>query len=533
MIAGGYQQGGAAGAISGGLGGATAALALGAGPWGAVAAGLGAAILSFFGGEKEDLPWTNVQYIGPGASWAGGERGIATRGQEMTAREDKIASMAIGATYRDLNRRWRDLIRSFQDLELFDHIRDLPEIIDEEFQMTAKEFETWLKESKLPTMFQHTYGKALRMGLRDLGMTGEAIKNMFAELRDMPGTERLDALNALVAGLRAAGELLKMDFAEIEGRAGETMMDQFARFAEEAGKQMELLTAGWEDMSITDRAQDLEKVSQIFESFTQTAMQAIQQLDAMARQLNSQFEGMIRGFETRGMEAPDLWEYLEAEYKRYQRLLQETDDPALIVEYSNRLAAILQQASGLIPDETWFEQAGTTGMTWQEWFIQMTRGAQEAADEAIQEQRARIEDTYEQMFAGFDDITQRFHDLAAGPVDGAGDALDGLGESADGARDALDLLRNELENLHGKSAQEPNPTSASSKSSVSLAVAAPQPPTINNNVYVEPPEPPAVIVNINGSLSQLDARIETAVVQYNKAMRAAAGKAVSSKGALS
>jgi tape measure domain-containing protein len=495
MMAGGFAQGGAQGAISGGLGGATFAAALGAGPWGIAAAGLGAAILSMFGGKDEEPPRTMARYIGPGAAWQGGAAGIWTRDQGMTAEQDRVASLAIGSTYREINEQWRDLTREFKDLELWDFLRDMPTIINETFEdMDVREFQTYLAEDKLPTMFRQTYGKILRRGLRNLGFAGEAFDNLMAEIRDMPGTERIEGLTALVRALRDTQELLTMDFDELSARAGENFMDEFLRWTGEAGEAMDNLTGGWDEMNITERAQDLEQIGQIFQDVTENTIQMLRQLDAMSRTLKNQFDALIEDFTTRGMSDEELWGYLEGRYNYYKQLMETTDDPNLILEYSQRMIDIMSQASGLLTDEQWLGTAGDTGMTFQEWFTQLAEGAQAAADAALEEQRTRIENVYNSLYDQLEVTRQEFVDLA-GTTDPVTTGFGNLGDAALDLEGAFRRVEDVINNFPGLADGGNTAKSA----------------TLEANIVVEAPDPPVVNVTVAGSLAALEPMISAAV----------------------
>jgi hypothetical protein len=400
MIGQSTQEGGWGGALTGAMGGAMVGL-----PWAVATGGLSVVvgaivggIIGYFSGGGDTRPTTSVSYIGPGMAWNRGETGITTTGQEMSAREDRLLTMAIGQLYRGIAGQWREMLRGFGDSELFDLLREAPTIVDESFRMTAQELEAWLAEDQLPRLFQRQYREAIRAGLRDLDMAGPAITQMFAELRDMPGTERMDALVSLVTALVAFSDALAMDWEALTVEAGKGPMDVWIDSMGEAGDAMALLTTGWEDMRLIDRAADLEQIGNIFGQVTQSTIVMLRALEQIARTLDAAFGQTIEGFTTRGMSEDELWGYYEERYNYYNTLMQQTDDPNLILEYTQQMLRILNLASGMLTNEQWLAPAGGTGMTWQEWFLSVTESAQTAADEAVQNQIDRAQEVYDQLW---------------------------------------------------------------------------------------------------------------------------------------
>jgi hypothetical protein len=204
----------------------------------------------------------------------------------------------------------------------------------------------------------------------------------------------------------------------------------------DAGIAMELLTAGWEDMSLVDRAADLEQIGGIFEAVTQSTIGMLRQLEQIARSLDTMFAATIEGFTTRGMDEDALWAYYNERYNYYNNLLQTTDDPNLILEYTQQMLRILNSASGMLTDEQWLAMAGDTGMTFQEWFLMVTGNAQQAADDAVQEQQDAIQAQYDILWNQMTTTTDRFFALSD-VIEPVVVALDPLPDLLDRFSDAL------------------------------------------------------------------------------------------------
>ena len=430
MVYQGAQQGGTAGVLTGAMGGAMAGVSFG--PWGAVIGAVVGGLAAYFGQSDEAVPTTNVRAVGGGS----GRFGITTTDQGLTAHGDRAVSQALGSVYRGLANSWRDMLRGMGDSELFDLLREMPAVVHESFDMSAQALTQWLSEDKLPRLFQQQYGRAIRTGLRNLGMTSDAMEGLFDEIRRMPGTERLAALNSVIAALRISSEMIAMDWGAINVEAGKTPVEQWTDDMVDAGSAMELLTAGWEDMSLVDRAADLEQIGGIFETVTQSTIGMLQQLEQIARSLDAMFAATVEGFTTRGMDEDALWAYYNERYNYYNNLLQTTDDPNLILEYTQQMLGILNNASGMLTDEQWQAMAGGTGMTWQEWFLSVTGGAQEAADAAVQEQQDAIQAQYDILWNQMTATTDRFNILTEA-VEPVVVALDPIPDLLDQFSDAL------------------------------------------------------------------------------------------------
>jgi hypothetical protein len=181
-------------------------------------------------------------------------------------------------------------------------------------------------------------------------------------------------------------------------------------------------------------------------------------------------------------------------------------------------------------------------MSWQDWFITITQGAQAAADEALAEQRARVQETYDELYNQLATTTDYFGTLspeiegAASAADDLSTSLDDLGLEADDLAGKFQNLAEQLENGTFTGAAKSSITAKEggegNVSSLNLSVATPS-TFVKNNVYVEAPPPPNVIVNVSGSFAALQARVEYEVQRQLASAAATVNKTATSKGVLS
>ena len=223
----------------------------------------------------------------------------------------------------------------------------------------------------------------------------------------------------------------------------------------------------------------------------------LQQLEQISRALDTMFEATIEGFTTRGLDEDALWDYYQERYNYYNNLLQTTDDPSLIIEYTQQMLRILNNASGMLTDEQWQEMAGGTGMTWQEWFLSVTADAQDAADAAVATQNERIQEQWEILWAQMDETTNTFYSLSEvidpviPPLEELPNLLDDFGFAL---IRATELLSDDGGNKSADSGTE-------------------------------------VIVNISGGVAALKPMVKTEVINYSNSMRNDLRRRVTKKGA--
>ena len=470
---------------------------------GAVIGAIVGGVAAVLAGGKEDPAITNLRLSEGGVS-------MVTRGQQASARDERVVEMQVHRLYRDMNAQWRDALRMFADSDLFGFLRDMPRLDLELEDMTMSEVEAWLRESKLPQMFQSRYGRAIRTGLQSLGMSLEGINAVFDELKAMPGSERAEALGTVIQAFKGIQDLLEMDFGALQDRVGQTVFDDYLQQMDLAADAMDNMTLGWEEMSLTERAEDLLAIGGIFEAVTRDTMVMLAALEQISKQLTAMFEQTIEGFTTRGMEDEDLWGHLEDRFNYYNNLLQNTDDPELILEYTNALLGILRQAGGMLTDEQWLEQAGNTGQTWQEWFLHMTAQLQTEAEEAVQALEDQIRERYEALYGQVERITSDFDSLGLAVED----TLIPFGELPPHLWDLLDVLDRFVLRFS-------DDTPGGGLKSETLAS-----PQVQVNVSA-----PTVIVKISGSIAALKPMIKTEVVNYTNSLRNNLRKRVTKRGA--
>lgn len=507
MIINANQQGGWGGAIQGAMGGASMGM-----PW-AVATGgvsmiIGAIVgglAGYFGGSEAPTPTTTFGYSPNTGAY------MDAQDQEETAQKIQVFTQAITVTYRKIEKDWRDTLRLFDDPSLFQGIGDAVGMMRKEWDMSMQDLTTWLTQSKLPTEFQHRYQNMVKKGLRNLGLTVDSANEVFKIIRELPGDQRLDALRSVINALVVVRDLLEVDFAALEFQMDRSFVDEFVESMEDVSVSMAMLTTGWEDMDLVERAGDLEQIGQLFQGVLDATKNALNQIDQIIKQLETSFADLRESFETKGMENEDLYSYYESQYNKYAALLANTDDPVLIAEYAQRMTRYMALAADMIDPEQWKgEYPGGEGETYQEWYLKELARLEELALAAENAQRERIQEQYDSLYAQLEFIRSQY-EVFGGAIEETTIAIVDMGGAARAVADILHRLPDGTDEGDNKSLVTTSAASTSSSTTKSSAIDPLSQIIIN---------PPQVIVNISGSLGGLRPMVQSLIREATTVRRA-------------
>jgi len=414
MVYSGYQQGGAGGALQGMMGGFMAGLALGNPITGVIGAVIGGLAAYFGGGGEHPESIVSVH--------EGGRTNVSTRGgQGVSPEEAEAWEREISNLYRQMFLGFRAALREFRDAALFDLVGEMPDFEGQSWlDMTIGELGKWLGEVKLPDLFQSQFGEAITTGLENLGMTGDAIEEFWREIGELGGDERLDAMTRFISTLRTINDL-------IEDSAWESLWEEartdvvtgFIQQLSEVGDQLDLLSAGWENMDLLSRAAEVEQIGDLFESALDGVIQMLQTIDAMRVNISASWDAFRESMTLADLEGntEGLRQYYQDQIDYWMQQLGEADTLEELQTAQDNLMRYMNALAGVVPLTEPMDVMGW-GQTWGEYLS-------EIADEIEALAQARLDEIEDTVQAAWDALVTNLYTARDALTDFA-DMLDGI-----------------------------------------------------------------------------------------------------------
>jgi tape measure domain-containing protein len=406
MILGGAQQGGAAGALSGMMGGAMAGFQLGTTVFpgigsvvGTVVGAVVGGLIGLFGGGGKKTPWFESKWDPTRGFQVGREKYGGFTGEEQEVWERNMDRLL-----RETELAYKYLLRLFEMPELFDLVEALEGFDFGRTEMSPQEFAKWLQDVWIPEQMDTMFGQALRGGLEAYGMNLPSIEAVFAELGKMPGEERVQALETLIRAIKGARELLDTSFADLQARLE---MDTMALFGEQMTDMfdaIQLLQTGWDDMSLFERARDLETIGQIFEQITDNTLMMLRQIQTMSESINRSFDRMREDITLEGKDPYEIAHYAMDQVQTLMEQLGQATSPEQVGQITAEIQRYLQmlRGSGVNLEATF----GITDPTeWKEYILSTIDQAQALANERLQVMEDLVRQRYEETRDAFEAAT--------------------------------------------------------------------------------------------------------------------------------
>lgn len=301
--------------------------------------------------EPGDNPTTTIE-----TTTTGGR--VETRDQGSTAEQRQMFLQEVLSIQNNMRESFRAALMVFRDASLFDLVtpfQGIPlvggppgeNLLPGERQGSMEQVLRQLGEVELPETFQQDFAVAFQTGLENLGLAARGIEQLGEEIANLPWDERLAALMTVASALRKIKDLSEID------PMTEISMDSMAQFADymaDAGDNVALLSAGWENMSIAERAGELEKIGDIWADVLSNALQILGQLDQMQKQINATFDNAIESIRMGEMTTGGRRDYLTGRIDAGMADLRAADSAEEIqaavddvFKYINMLAQVLQE----------------------------------------------------------------------------------------------------------------------------------------------------------------------------------------------
>lgn len=410
----GQQQGGLMGFLSGGLGGASIALAAGmTNPIGIVAIGIAAGLAALFGSKEKETPWFDPNFTGEG--WqvqdSGGHLGMTHEKRELWARDMNYLTDTTEQAYRQL-------LELFNSPELFDLVGTLDSMDFAKWEGQPQEFAQWIEDVWLPEQFEGMFGPAIRQGLEDLpiGLSSGAIDAFFDAITDMPGPERIQAMTQFIETMIVANDYL-VGFAQLQEKFDRSVMDQYAEAMSGASDQIVTLMADWDNLNILERGDQLARIGTVWQGVLQVTEQQLGALKNLAESIDMTFSGAIENIQVSEMNPQQQATYAVSRLNELYDLLGRASTPEQVEQFTNEMMKYIQmiQSSGIDMEALtpYLGITGTEGATqsMNDWLIEYMTAANEAAQDKVQFFIDETQEHYDRLYSTIEDLILSFTDL--------------------------------------------------------------------------------------------------------------------------
>jgi tape measure domain-containing protein len=400
------------GAISGAMAG------IGTGPGAAVFAAIGAlagGVMSLFSGSP-DVPRTQAIISPYGTS-------SQFKDQGMEYEQTKQFNAQIQSLYKKFDKGYRGILQLFEDIDLYDLVGDVVEVATGWMEMSADQFTGWLQDVKLPEIFDSRYFAAISKGLEDLGVARGISETVFREIAKLSGEDRVAALHSFVQAVKILSDIVnEYDWGGILNSIDETPMVQYINFMNETVDKVDLITAAWDNMGLTERAEDVETIGGLFDNALSTTITLLRQIDSISQTIAAQVSTAQENLALRTMAPADQGKYYVDRINDLFADLGEATDPGMIQQISGQILNYINSLSGLFSDEelnallgdwasmgsfdnpgmeAWIRDLlGDTGDgTVQDWLTRMFEDLDTLAQERLDLARDEAQSVYDELYA--------------------------------------------------------------------------------------------------------------------------------------
>lgn len=439
MMYAGYQQGGSAGMFSGAMGGAMTGFAIGAamtkaalagasaGPIGmAIGAVVGAALAYFGGGGSAESPHVRARYTTGGdfgsLTWGEGFQVYGSGGHlGFSDEERRIWEKEMNAAKDAMYMQYREALQAFGMPDLYGMLKDAFEAQDfGKFEGSQKELAEWLAKEWIPGQLDTIFGDAFRAGFAEFGMSDEAIGALFEELSNLEGKARIEQLTQFVKVVREASEFLLKDWEALKADLEKTSFQDYLDTMDEATDQMNLLADGWEDLSLLQRADELEKIGDVFEAVMKDTLDMLRKIEAVSKSVRDSWAAMVEGIEMEMMSPQETHSYL---YRKVQELMEQlrgAESPEAVEEITRQLQRYMGMIRQNVDLEALVDPMGWFGdeRNWGEYLIDLINEADAIAQDRLGRMEEEARERYEAAYAAYERATQGVLNFA--------DALEGV-----------------------------------------------------------------------------------------------------------
>ena len=348
------QQSRGAGALQGALGGAAAGTAILPG-WGTLIGAIVGGLAGYFG-SGSDTPQTSAVIGAEGAAIldTAGHQGYGTERRQRWAQ-------SMNAVYLRMWQQYRGIAEMFGSADLLEAMGDLPEWTSGGMMdISAEEMARLLSDTILPTEFGETFRAVFSEGLARLGVSDETFRALSAALAALPGQERLSYLSDYISTVIGLTNLVTdLGTTRVASRSGWTEVsnlttaasadpwDMFWSGFDDALGQIDVLTAGWDDLNIPMRIEQGAQVLQLGQTWYQNMLEYQRSLIAMQEQMQAGIDSFRDRLVTRDMTDFEKSQWARGQFNLAIGALRGATTPGQAQTQYSRAMEMLQMLEGL------------------------------------------------------------------------------------------------------------------------------------------------------------------------------------------
>jgi TP901 family phage tail tape measure protein len=416
MVLQGREQGGAQGALQGAMGGATMGSSIGGmfGPIGSMVGGaigaIAGAAISFFGGGDDPTV---------GLILNRNSSNLRTGGQDVSSEEIDLYNKELRNLYDVMRDAYRQVVLQFGDADLFDEVlRDKEAGVELALEpMEVDALFAWLKESKLPELFENQFFGAINAGLQNLGVNAATVTTLFSELGDMVGEDRVRFLAEFVKTVINLSKSLEVaNWEDFRDAMNEDVLSSFVGAITDTTDQMDAMMESWKKMDLEDIAREVSAIGQSFDVALEGVADMMRQIDGMRQNIQAGWAGLSEDLKLSGMDPQGQIDYFNDQVSFWMDRLQDATTLEDIELANSNLMDYVNRLMGAVDLEGMTDSM--FGETWRNYIQRIIDDAADTADSRLDE---------------VEDVVQAAYDTLVERLNAAADALFNFTEAADEA----------------------------------------------------------------------------------------------------
>jgi hypothetical protein len=334
---------------------------------------------------------------------------VRTRGhQGLTAQDWQRWESQAMSSYWSGMMAVRDVLQLGGDASAFDAVsRLLPSLSSGGWaEGSADSFLSWLQGNEIPRAMLEHFQPGFEALLSGLGVDSSFVEDLFGEMGNLPGQDRLQALADFITAARGAAEILNEgDFDSIKAGVLRDSTTILLEGFESIGDQMDVITAGWDDLRLIDRAREFQDLQSAMAQAGQSLGQMISQLEGLRTTLDRRIDSQLEQLELSQMSDREKRGYYR---ERIEGLMQQLEGAGSAEEIDWLSSQIMQYASslqGLLGEDLWSTWSGAAGEDpWTgrsssvgEWLQGVLEGVRDLKDERIDAIQDEARDAYDEL----------------------------------------------------------------------------------------------------------------------------------------
>jgi tape measure domain-containing protein len=367
-------------ALTGAIGGLTtvigaySAMGASAGGWGMAIGAIVGALVGWFGSSQSERPYTGAT-VGPEGSDIWRTTGHQGYGEERRTQWER----AMNAVYNRIWAQFRSIAELGGDASLFDLFAGAPTYMtggreNDTIGISAEDLAKVLADSVLPQEFAAAFGRLFRamlVGRQDpetngmltsgLGVSVDAYYELQAALQALPGEDRLQLLTDYITTLRGLSDL-RLDMADIEGRAIESEWDAWMAGYQQVTDQLEMYRAGWDQLNVQQMVTQGAKSLELLQTWYDNAVQYLASILDMQEQMQQGIDQYREQLLTRDLDGPDAGAYYQNSLLDQLEAIRSATDPADVQAAYTEAMRYLQLLDQWYQDQARLAAAATASL---------------------------------------------------------------------------------------------------------------------------------------------------------------------------